>query len=108
MATEGVTPEGRLEAATGGGPVEPLAVAPVSHILGTLEVFDPATDTVLSYLEHVELFFAVNGIAAEKKVPVFLNAVGKQHYQLLSNLFAPDSPVTKSMAEIVDKLEGHY
>ena len=73
--------------ATAGGAV---AAVPM-QILGQLEAFDPTTDTVSSYVERAELFFAVNGIATTKKLPVFLNAVGKQHYQLLSNLFAPNA-----------------
>ena len=93
--------------AVGTAAASPLVVAPM-QILGTLETFDPATDTVVAYMERAELFFAVNNIAADKKVPVFLNAVGKQHYQLLSNLFAPATPVSKTLPEIVDALKEHF
>ena len=68
------------------GSVGPALVATPMQILGALEAFDPSTDTVSAYVERAELFFTVNNIAAEKKVPVFLNAVGKQQYQLISNL----------------------
>jgi len=77
-------------------------------VLGKLEVFDPDTDTVASYVDQAELFFAVNGIKTEKQMPVFLNAVGKAHYQLLSNLFSPTPPVRKSLEEIVRALKEHY
>ena len=103
MATGGGIGE---SAATGRGAVAPAA--PSMQILGTLEAFDPTADTVSAYVERTELFFAVNNIAAEKKVFVFLNAVGKQQYQLLSNLLAPDAPVSKTLPEIVDVLKGHY
>lgn len=39
---------------------------------------------------------------------VFLNAVGKEHYQLLANLFSPTPPAQKSFEQIVDALKGHY
>ena len=42
------------------------------QILGKLESFDPATDTVTAaaYFEQAGLFFEVSKIAVEKKVPV--------------------------------------
>ena len=86
----------------------PPTVPPATQILGSLETFDPATDTVAAYAERAELFFEVNNITADKKVPVFLNAVGKQHYQLLANLFSPDPPASRPLSEIVDALKGHY
>ena len=106
MTTEG----GRtveLETARAAAVVSPPVLVPM-QILGQLEAFDPATDTVSAYVERAELFFTVNGIAENKKVPIVLNAVGKQHYQLLSNLFAPSMPASKTLAEIVGALKGHY
>ena len=41
-------------------------------------------------------------------MPVFLNAVGKTHYRLLSHLFAPEPPARKSLDEIQNALRGHY
>ena len=104
MTTEG----GRtveLEMARAAAVVSPPVLVPM-QILGQLEAFDPATDTVSAYVERA--VFAVNGIAENKKVPIVLNAVGKQHYQLLSNLFAPSIPASKTLAEIVGALKGHY
>ena len=100
--------EGESEASRPAAAAAPLVTASMTQILGSLETFDPTTDTVAAYVERAELFFAVNNIPAEKKVPVFLNAVGKQHYQLLANLFSPDRPASKPLAEIVATLKGHY
>ena len=90
------------------GTAPPPAPVVQQQILGKLESFDPATDTVTAYFEQAQLFFEVNSIAAEKKVPVFLNTVGKMHYRLLSHLFAPDPPARKSLDEIQNALRGHY
>ena len=100
--------EGESEASRPAAAAASLVTASMTQILGSLETFDPTTDTVAAYVERAELFFAVNNIPAEKKVPVFLNAVGKQHYQLLANLFSPDRPASKPLAEIVATLKGHY
>ena len=79
-----------------------------TRVLGKLEPFDPSTDTVTAYVDRAELFYTVNSIGADMQVPVFLNTVGKEHYQLLSNLFAPTPPVRKSLEQIVEALKGHY
>ncbi len=78
------------------------------QILGRLEEFDPTTDTVAAYEERTEIFFSVNGIPEEKKMAVFVNALGKSQYQLLKNLFAPTPPVRLTLEEIVSTLKGHY
>ena len=44
--------------------------------LGRLEEFQPEEDSIASYLERVELYFVVNDTNNDKKVPVFLSAVG--------------------------------
>ena len=74
-----------------GETVEPAATAspavpPTTQILDSLETFDLTTDTVAAYTKRAELFFEVNNVTVDKKIPVFLNAVGKQHYQLLANV----------------------
>ena len=47
------------------------------------EKFDPETEPILAYLERIEIYFAANEIKEEKKVPVFLNAIGKQTYGVI-------------------------
>ena len=86
----------------------PAVTAAPMQILGVLEVFDPTTDSVVTYVERAELFLEVNSIPMDKKIPIFLNAVGKQHYQLVSNLLMADAPVSKTLPDIVIMLRGHY
>ena len=60
------------------------------------------------FLERTKIFFATNDIPLEKKVPVFLNAIGSTAYEILRNLFAPENPLDKSLKDVTDKLSEHY
>ena len=75
---------------------------------GKLEEFHPDTETIVSYLERVDLFFAANGIADEKKVAVFLSTVGGRIYSLLRDLLSPVKPQEKTMAELNEVLKNHF
>ena len=57
--------------------------------LSRLEEFQPEEDSIASYLERVELYFVANDTNSDKKVPVFLSAVGAQTYSFLRDLLAP-------------------
>ena len=48
-------------------------------ISGRLEPFDPDVESIVVYLERVELYFEANEIKAGKRVVVFLNVVGTTH-----------------------------
>ena len=94
-------------------PVPPVgAPAPAAitsgKVLGQLHEFRPDEERFTVYLERVKIFFAVNDVPPEKKVPVFLNAVGGRTYGVLRNLVAPDNPIDKSFEEIEGKLTDHY
>ena len=75
---------------------------------GRLEEFSPEAGPLSAYLERVEIFFAANSVADEKKVPVFLNAIGATVYSTLRDLLAPENPITMSFADIVAALKAHY
>ena len=60
--------------------------------VGTLSEFFPQKEKIATYLECMELFVAANGIEDEKKVPVFLTAIGGETYSLLRSLLAPVKP----------------
>ena len=77
-------------------------------VLGTLTAFNPDVDIINSYLERAELYFAANTVANAKKVPALLTAIGPSTYTLLSNLFAPDAPKDKPLAEITTALTKHF
>ena len=51
-------------------------------IAGHLEPFDSEVESIVVYLEWVELYFTANKIKADKRVPVFLNLIGRENYSL--------------------------
>ena len=75
---------------------------------GQLVEFNPQTDSIKAYFERASLFFTANGVGDDKKVPILLSSIGTPTYSLLSNLFAPNSPRGKSIAEIQKKLSDHF
>jgi len=77
-------------------------------VVGKLEEFDPANDSITAYVERAQLFIEANGIPAEKKVAVFLSAIGSKTYSLLRNLLAPTPPKDKDFDELVSTLKGHF
>lgn len=79
-----------------------MAIAAV----GCLEPFDPV-ESIVVYLEWVQLYFEANGIIAEKQVPVFLNIIGRDHYALLWNLSSPVKPAQKPLKDLMDLLREH-
>ena len=93
-------------------PAPPAVAAPAQHIaiemMGSLHKFHPKSEDLMTYKERVDIFFAANDKTGDKKVPVFLNALGGNTYGVLRSLFAPDSRKSKSLAEIVAKLREHY
>ena len=75
---------------------------------GRLEEFLSEKETITNYLERVGIIFLANGIADEKKVPVFLSVAGGSIYALLHSLLVPAKPQEKSFAELVAKLKKHF
>lgn len=75
---------------------------------GRLEEFNPEAGPFSAYLERAEIFFVANSIADDKKVPIFLHAIGATVYSTLRDLLAPANPVTVSFADISATLKSHY
>ncbi|ETW98371.1 MAG: hypothetical protein ETSY2_42925 [Candidatus Entotheonella gemina] len=59
-------------------------------------------------MERVEIYFAANDVPEDKKVPVFLNFIGGNSYAILRSLLAPDTPISKPLHVLVDKLRDHF
>ena len=51
-------------------------MAETKPVFGHLETFNPDSETIVAYLERVELFLQANAVAEEKKVAVFLSVIG--------------------------------
>ena len=79
-----------------------LSKSLLAHVLRAL--FGPDMEEFSTYLERVEIFFAANDVLEDKKVPVFLNAIGGKTYGVLHSMLSPDSSMTKTLTQITVKL----
>ena len=76
-------------------------------LIGKLDEFDAANESLSDYVERAQLFFEANDIPANKRVAGFLSAVGGKTYALIRNLVAPTPPRDKSFDELVTVLRTH-
>jgi predicted aspartyl protease len=75
---------------------------------GTLQEFKPDAESVKAYFERVALYFTANDVPAEKQVAILLSCIGAPIYSLLSDLFAPDTPGSKTIVNISEALSNHF
>jgi transposase InsO family protein len=87
-----------------------------------MDELDPATESVLSYLERLEQFFIANKIgettddmsgpekaAADKcKVATLISVIGKNVYSTLRDLCKPALPKESNFKELCDILTEHF
>ena len=79
-----------------------------TRTIGRMQEFNPATETVMAFLECLQLFVDANSIADDKLVPTLLTVVGSEHYSLLRGLVSPQLLKDKSFDELVTLLKKHY
>ena len=84
-----------------------MADSPAPRILGRLTEFNPQSDNISSYMEHLELYFEANAIEDARKVPVLLTAIGARAYDTLRSLLSPTRPQDKSFADLLTVLRQH-
>ena len=75
---------------------------------GTLKEFCPASDSMKTYLQRVDLYFAANSVKDDKKVAILLTSIGASTYDRLCDLMAPDAPSTKTLDQISTTLSTHF
>ena len=75
---------------------------------GRVQEFHLDSESITAYIERVQLFYAANDIAVDKKVPVLLSLIGGKNYELLRNLLAPTLPQEKSFDDLVQCLKCHF
>ena len=90
---------------TSGALAQPNVVVNPSY-LGRMEEFKPGSDWK-RYVERLEMFFEVNSIPTDKRVPSILTLMGSKMYGLLRSISAPRKPKELSFTEIVDSLSQH-
>ena len=84
-----------------------MAAAP-TQVFGQLKAFDPEKENISTYLERVELYFDVNGVLEDKRVPVLLTVIGPSAYATVRILVAPDKPRTKTYEQLEAVLKSHF
>ena len=80
----------------------------VGVAIGQIGEFRPADESFRSYSERLVLFMDANGIEEERRVAVLLTVIGPRNYALLHDLLAPATPTSKSVADLLKTLEGHF
>ena len=76
--------------------------------IGKLDEFNPANDSITAYVERAQLYMEANSVPEDKKVAVFLSAIGGKTYSLLRNLLTPTLPKEKTFEQIVTVLKNHF
>lgn len=61
-----------------------------------------------NYLERLEMFFMVNEVPENKKVPLLITLIGPVVYEKLKDLLLPEKPSEKSYLVIIDTLKKFY
>ena len=79
-----------------------------SRFIGNVEEFDSSVESIVAYLERLQMFFEANEVADARKVPMLLTMLGAKNYSLLRSLVAPANPKDKTYAELVEKLRAHF
>ncbi|XP_075743758.1 uncharacterized protein LOC142802671 [Rhipicephalus microplus] len=76
--------------------------------VGKLPEFQQEDGNFEVYLERFEVFAAANDVAEDKKLPIFLTAIGEKAYVTLRSLLLAKTPAKTSFTEVVDVLKKHY
>ena len=74
---------------------------PVYGTIGSLEAFDPKTNTVTAYTERAELYMEADDMPEARRV-------AKTTYAIIRNLIIPDKPAEKSLKDIITVMEKHF
>ena len=84
----------------------------MATLLGHIEHFDPAVEQWTQYVERLEQFFVANDVTGDDKAvkrrATFLSVVGRDAYNLLRSLIAPEKPTEKTFEQLVAVLTEHY
>lgn len=75
---------------------------------GQIGEFNPENDSIVTYLERVDLFFQANAVPDEKKVPVLLSVIGGKTYGILHDVLSPTKPQDKSYEELSTVLNQQF
>ena len=97
-----------ISGATVSNPIHPTRMTDKTVSFGNMDSFNPENETISAYLERFNLFIQANGVAKEKKVPVFLSVIGGKTYSLLRNLLSPALLKEKDFTALATELKNHF
>lgn len=75
--------------------------------VGKISDFDPNTGNWTSYVERLEMYFVVNEVPAELKLPTLISVMGEEAYELLSTLASPTKPANLTYNRAVELVTAH-
>ncbi|KAG8180395.1 hypothetical protein JTE90_025445 [Oedothorax gibbosus] len=76
---------------------------------GTINSYDPGSESWAQYTERLEQFFIANGIdEADRQRAIFLTVVGPSTYGLLKNLLSPVLPTARTLEQLIAVLDQHF
>ena len=72
--------------------------------LGKTEEFDPRNTNIDHYLDRLEEYFEANDVESDssslhRRKAILISAIGGKTYDVLTDLFSPASPSSKSYSE---------
>lgn len=75
--------------------------------IGKMSEFDLKSGTWSSYTDRLDMYFKVNAIKDELKLPTMIAVMGDEVYELLVNLASPKKPSELKYEEAVELLHNH-
>ncbi|XP_061729159.1 uncharacterized protein LOC133534086 [Cydia pomonella] len=75
--------------------------------IGKLHEFNVSNGAWSSYMDRVEMYYKVNAVQDDMKVPVLIAAMGDEAYELLENLASPTKPAELTLDKIKELMSHH-
>ncbi|XP_048479998.1 uncharacterized protein LOC125489168 [Plutella xylostella] len=75
--------------------------------IGRVGEFDVKNGTWSSYVDRINMYFKVNNVGENLKLPTLIAVMGDEAYELLVNLASPKVPADITYEEAVKLLENH-
>jgi hypothetical protein len=76
-------------------------------LVGQMREFVIETVNWSGYVERMEMYFLVNKVTEDLKLPTLISVMGENAYELLSTLASPSKPSDLTYKKAVDLLQAH-
>ena len=76
--------------------------------ISTVGEFSPEMESIILYLERVEVFFVANQVEDDRKASLSLSLLGFKVYGALRNIMSPNRPQDQSFEDLKRELKGHF